>query len=202
MSPVAQLSAHCAVKVIIPPPRPPNPPKPPPGAAPASDWPYAKQHVCPAEHCEEFEHESEEPLHEPAAAHVGPAAAPPKPPRPPKPGGPASVETIGAAKQHSSDCGQPVPAPHAMPPSAYSAVGIVEDPPEELPPLEPLPAPLLPLPAPLLEELLSPNVSPPVLGLVLLLQPAAQTHATRAKLITACDVFMKASYRRPRAGTP
>jgi hypothetical protein len=93
-----------------------------------------------------------------------------------------------------------------MPPSAYAALGIVEDPPDEFPPLElAVPPPLLLVPAPLLEDVLPNVLSPPVLGLVLLLQPAAQTHAIRVKLapvIAAFAVLMKASYRRSGARTP
>ncbi len=69
----------------------------------------------------------------------------------------------------------------------------MEDAPDELPPLEPLVAPPPLLEAAPLEEVSPPNVSPPLLGLVLLLQPAAQTHAASVKLapaIAACAVLM------------
>ncbi len=88
MSPLGQLSAHSALKVM-------GAPKPPP-APPSACW-YAKQQTCPEEQCAVLEQESEEPLHEPAAVQLRAGAAPVKAPKPPGPGGPASAAIIGAA---------------------------------------------------------------------------------------------------------
>jgi hypothetical protein len=116
MSPEGQLSAHVAVKLIImgAPNAPPKPGNPPPSPGPASDGPVgavvpddpkAKQQTCPLEQWVELEHESEDPLHDPAdvqvveAAPPKPPTPPPKPPNPPppSPGKPASAEGAAGA---------------------------------------------------------------------------------------------------------